>query len=574
MTPPSDTQSLRRLSGLLAPHRFAVAGALGCMAVASAGLLALPLLVRGMLEGAARETPPAWWQVTAMAAVLALLAVSAYISSVLLHEVARKACAHLRSAYVARWLRSSMEAHREVPAGQIAERLQTSLGDVDWFIKASLGNLLALVLVMTGGGVMLFRISWKLSLVILLVAPVVVVLLRLIEREGRRLLRLGRMEAEKMAGSLQGLVLGLDVVKACNAEEEALRRFGARQDSLLAVQRKESFVASLVEPLLIFAGAATFLVVVFLAGRLIAAGSMDLPEFITFLVYLMFVLPNLRNLGMQLARWRQVKVALEFLDDAERLPEEKDPGAGVMPRGPGGIEFCGVSYRHGGRESGLQGVSFAVQPGEHVALVGESGAGKTTLLSLLLRFYEPEGGRILIGGSDTAGATLASVRGLFAYVPQEVVLFEGSIAENLRLARPSASDQDLEAACRAAHVWDFVASLPQGLSTPVGDRGLRMSAGQRQRLAVARALLKDAPIVLLDEATSSLDARTEQSMGRSLRLALSGRTGLVVAHRLSTIAALPRVVFLHGGKVVGDGPHEVLLRDHAEYRRVVGAVPD
>jgi ABC-type multidrug transport system fused ATPase/permease subunit len=361
MTPPSDTQSLRRLSGLLAPHRFAVAGALGCMAVASAGLLALPLLVRGMLEGAARETPPAWWQVTAMAAVLALLAVSAYISSVLLHEVARKACAHLRSAYVARWLRSSMEAHREVPAGQIAERLQTSLGDVDWFIKASLGNLLALVLVMTGGGVMLFRISWKLSLVILLVAPVVVVLLRLIEREGRRLLRLGRMEAEKMAGSLQGLVLGLDVVKACNAEEEALRRFGARQDSLLAVQRKESFVASLVEPLLIFAGAATFLVVVFLAGRLIAAGSMDLPEFITFLVYLMFVLPNLRNLGMQLARWRQVKVALEFLDDAERLPEEKDPGAGVMPRGPGGIEFCGVSYRHGGRESGLQGVSFAVR---------------------------------------------------------------------------------------------------------------------------------------------------------------------------------------------------------------------
>ncbi len=568
----SERQSLRRVLRLLSAHRLAVGLALAAMAAASAGLLVLPLLVRGVLEQAAYAEPPALWQIAAMTAVLTALAICAYFSSVLLHEVARKVCARLRSDYVARWLRSSMSAHRSVPPGEYAERLNSSLTDVDLFIKGSLGNILALVLVMAGGGAMLFWISWKLALVILLVAPAVVLALRLIEREGRRLLRRGRAESEGMAGVLQGTVLGLDVIKAFNAEGEALRRFETRQDRLLEIQRRESFVSSLVEPLLIFAGAATFLMVVFLAGRLIAGGGLDLAEFVTFLVYLMFVLPNLRNLGMQIARWRHLKVALDFLDDWRHLPEETDPRGRVRASGGGRLEFHGVSYRHAGRESGLDHVSFTVEAGEHVGIVGESGSGKSTLLSLLLRFHDPHEGRILVGGQDLAGATLASVRDLFAYVPQDIVLFDGTIADNLRIGRPTATVAEMEAVCRTAQVWEFIGALPEGLATPVGDRGLRMSAGQRQRLAIARALLKASPFILLDEATASLDARTEQSLGRSLRSALADRTGLVVAHRLGTIASLPRVLFLHHGTIAGDGTHEDLMRTNDVYRGVIGAV--
>lgn len=572
MTPHSDLQSLGRLVRLLEPHRRAVSAALACMALASAGLLGLPLLLRGMLEGAALERAPEWWQVALMVVLLAALALSACLSSFLLHETARKVCARLRSEYVDRWLRSPMGAHRGMPAGEIAERLKTSVADIDWFIKGSLGNLLGLALVMSGGGAMLFWISWRLALVILFVAPLVVLVLRLIEREGRRLLRLGRIASEKMAGSVQGMVLGLDAIKSFNAEEAALRRFESRQAELLEVQRKESLVSSLLEPVLIFAGAATFLMVVFLAGRLIAAGSMDLPEFITFLVYLMFVLPNLRNLGMQIARWRHVKTALDFLDDAGHLPAERDAGTFPIAAQPGRLEFRDVSFHHAGRDRGLEGVTFVADPGEHIAIVGESGVGKSTLFSLLLRFNSPQGGAIAYGGRDIAGCTLASVREVFAYVPQDVVLFDGTIAENLRLGCPSASDAELAAACRTAQIWEFIEALPGGLASPVGDRGLGMSAGQRQRLAVARALLKEAPVVLLDEATSSLDARTGQSVGESLRRVLAGRTSLVVAHRLSTIADLPRVLFLHRGRIAGDGSHARLMEQNAEYRRTIGAV--
>lgn len=570
MNQSSDWQSARRIAKLLVPHRWAVGTALVSMALASAGLLVLPLLVRGMLEGAAHEKAPSAWQVAMMALVLVALALSAYVSSVLLHEVARKVCAQLRSDYAGRWLRSSMAAHRAVPAGEYAERINSCLADIDWFIKGSLGNALALLLVMAGGGAMLFWISWKLALVVVVVGPLLVTALKWIEQRGRTLLRRSRSEAEKMAGTLQSMVLGLDVIKAFNAESEALRRFDARQTKLLAIQRKESFVSSLVEPLLIFAGAVTFLLVVFIAGRLVAGGSMNLPEFITFLVYLMFVLPNLRNLGMQIARWRHVKVALDFLDDAAHLPQERDRESGRLSVARGRIEFCDVHYRHPGRESGLEGVSFVLEPGEHVGIVGESGAGKSTILSLLLRFYEPQRGRILIDGQDIASCSLSGVRGQFAFVPQDIVLFDGSIRDNLRLAHPSATDREIRDACVDAQAWSFVESLPEGLDTAAGDRGLRLSAGQRQRLAIARALLAKAPVLLLDEVTSALDPRTERLFGAALRERLTGRTVLLVAHRLAAVADLPRVIFLDRGTVAGEGAHSELLSRCERYRSLAG----
>lgn len=567
----SDWQSVRRLGKLLEPHRSSVCLALALMGFSSAGLLGLPVLVRGMLEGAAREQPPSAWQVGSVALILSALAVCAYVSAVLLNVVARQVCAQLRSDYAERWLRSSMSAHRRVPAGEYAERLNTSLADVDWFIRGSLANALALFVLMSGGIVMLFWISWRLALVIVLVGPLVVAALRGIERNGRAWLRKGRGEAEKMAGVLQSMVLGLDVIKSFNAEDEAMRRFGTRQSALLETQKKESLVTSLVDPLLIFAGAATFLLVVFFAGRLVAAGSLGLPQFITFLVYLMFVLPNLRNLGIQIARWRHVKTALDFLDDSAHMPPETDSGNCTLRVSSGQIEFRDLVYRHAGRETGLEGVNCTIQPGEHVGIVGESGSGKSTLLSLLLRFYDPCRGAVLIDGQDVRECTNSSVREAIAYVPQETLLFDGTIRDNLRLAQPSAADDEIREACIAAQVWSFIESLPAGLDTETGDRGLRLSSGQRQRLAIARALLKKAPVLLLDEATSALDPKTERLFASALHQEVSGRTMLIVAHRLAAVADLPRIIFIDDGVVAAEGTHRELLARCGEYRALAGA---
>jgi ATP-binding cassette subfamily B protein len=573
---PSDWTTLRQLGVLLRPHSTAIALALASLSAASAGLLVVPLIVRDMLERASGPSPapPSMWQILVMAGVLFGLAVAAYFSSVLLHEVARKVCAHLRLDYVSRWLRASMGSHRAVPPGESAERLNTCLHDMDWFIKSSLGNFLGLILLMSGGVFMLFWISWRLALVTALLSPLAVAALRLIERETRKLLRLGRTESEKMAGALQSVVLGLDVIKAFNAERHELDRFEARQAGLLRIQRKESFLAALAEPVLIATGAVTAMVVVFLAGRFIAEGTMTAAELVTFLVYLMFVLPNLRTLGLQLARWRHVKVALEFFEDASRLQPELDapaarPAAG-RPRGH--LEFRGVSFAHEGRPRGLEEVSFVIRPGEQVGLVGPSGAGKSTIFQLLLRFYDPAGGSILLDGTDTRQSTRASVREAFSYVPQEAVLFDGSILDNLRLGCPGATDDEVRRACEAAQAWTFLRELPLGWDTAAGDRGLKLSAGQRQRLAIARALLRPAPVILLDEATSALDVRTEQLLGTSLHAALAGRTAIVIAHRLSTVASLPRLIFLHDGRIAGEGSHAELLDRSEAYRRMAGSL--
>lgn len=570
----SDRCALLRLAGLLAPHRAAVAVALAAMSGASLALLAVPLLVKRMLERAmsAEAAPPSAWLLLSMTAILLALGISAYVSSVLLHQVSRKVCARLRSECVTRWLKASVGAQRDVPTGELSERLNTSLADIDWFLKSSLGNFLGVMLLMSGGVAMLFWVSWKMAVVSALLSPLAVLSLRWIERRGRQLLRRRRAEGEKLAGMLQGMILGLDVIKAFNAEEHERERFENRQDRMLEIERRESYVASLAEPVLIATGAVMFLFVVFFAGRLIASGSMTAAELVTFLVYLMFVLPNLRTLGLQLARWRHLKVALEFLDDTAQLGEETDLPGAIPLRGPlrGGVEFEGVSFVHPGREGGLRGLAFSIRPGEHVGIVGASGAGKSTILGLLLRFYDTSAGRILLDGCDISQCTRASVRGALAYVPQDPVLFDGTILDNVKLGRPDAAEADVIEACRAAQALEFIAELGEGFLTPVGERGLKLSAGQRQRLAIARALLRNAPVLLLDEATSALDPQTERLFGDALDEMVGSRTAIIVAHRLSTVRSLRRLIFLKDGAVAAEGSHEQLIAHSPDYRMLAG----
>ena len=292
---------------------------------------------------------------------------------------------------------------------------------------------------------------------------------------------------------------------------------------------------------------------------------------ITFLIYLAFLLPNARNLAMQVAQWRHLNVALDRLEEVAAIVPEQD-AAGAAPLAQpvrGEVEFVQVRYGYREREQVLTDLSFRVGAGERVGIVGESGAGKSTLFNLLLRFYAPDEGNIHVDGQDVQSTTLQSLRNAIAFVPQDSILFDDTILENVRYGNPCASDAEVKAACEAARAAAFIESLPENYLTQVGERGLKLSGGQRQRLAIARAFLKNAPILLMDEATSSLDAGTECELRVAMQELMQNRTTLVIAHRLSTVTHLSRILMVSDGKILDQGSHEQLMARCQPYRTFV-----
>jgi len=562
--------ALGRVVALLAPYRLKIFFSLAAMTFTCLGLLALPLLAREALGRAIHlhemnMSPGAGF---AIVAGFLALAASGYASSVLLFQVAHEVTARLRCDYVRHLLRVPVGYHRDEATGRLMERISGCLHEIDWFIKRGFGGLLGVVILMGGGTVMLFLVNWKLALFSACTAPLMALGLRIINGRSRNLQRQRMNAMESLIASLHGLLTGIEVVKAFNGESREERRFEQRQERLLAVQRVESLVAALMEPLLVTMASLNFLVVLFYGSRLIATGELAPEELITFLIYLAFLLPNARNLALQVAQWRHLNVALDRLEETAAIMPEQD-AAGATPLGVpvrGEVEFAHVSYAYREREQVLSNLSFRVAAGERVGIVGESGAGKSTLFNLLLRFYSADGGAILVDGQDVQAITLRSLREAMAVVPQDTVLFDDTIMENVRYGNPVAADAEVRAACEAARAATFIESLPAGYLTQVGERGLKLSGGQRQRLAIARAFLKNSPILLMDEATSSLDAGTESELRVAMEELMQNRTTLVIAHRLSTVTHLPRILMVSDGRILDQGSHDELLNRCSAYR--------
>ena len=564
---------LRRLATLLAPYRGKIILSFVTMIFTCLGLLGLPLFAKEML-GAAIHLQKMTISTELCFAIIAgflVLAGSGYASSVLLFQVAHELTAKLRSDYVWQLLLAPVGYHRDASIGQIMERLSGSLADIDWFIKRAFGSLLGVVILMSGGVVMLLFLNWKLALFSGCAAPLIALGLRGINDRSRHLQGQRMNALESLGGSLHGMLTGIEVVKAFSGEAHEQERFEARQERLLKVQRKESRVSALMEPLLITMASLTFLVVLFYGSSLIANGELAAEELITFLIYLAFVVPNARNLAIQVAQWRHLNVALDRLEETAAIVPEQDKSGAVCLAHPvrGEVEFCHVNYAYQEREQVLTDLSLRLRAGERVGIVGESGAGKSTLFNLLLRFYAPDVGTILVDGQDVQSTTLRSLRDAIAVVPQDNILFDDTIMENVRYGNHSASDAEVRAACEAARAAAFIESLPAGYLTQVGGRGLKLSGGQRQRLAIARAFLKNAPILLMDEATSSLDAGTENELRLVMEELMKDRTTLVIAHRLSTVTHLPRILMVSDGRILDDGSPEQLFDRCPFYRTFV-----
>jgi ATP-binding cassette subfamily B protein len=350
-------------------------------------------------------------------------------------------------------------------------------------------------------------------------------------------------------------------VKAFAREEHMLGRFRHAVNRVFDQNVYSTRLRAFYSPMLGFIPSLGLAVVLFVGGRQVISGGLTLGEFTAFYTYLVLLTGPMRMLGMALGMAQRAIASgnrlFEILDREPRVTSA--PGAPLLPDGPGRVEFRGVTLRYDGAEPSLTGIDLEVPAGRTVALVGPTGSGKTSLVALIARLYDPSEGAVLVDGADVRSVDVHSLRRSVAFVADDSFLFSASVAENVGYARPDATREEIETAARRAQAHDFIARLPDGYDTVIGERGLTLSGGQRQRVAIARALVADPRILILDDATSSVDARTEEAIKRGLREAMEGRTTFVVAHRLSTISLADEIVVMDAGRIVDRGRHEELL---------------
>jgi subfamily B ATP-binding cassette protein MsbA len=373
---------------------------------------------------------------------------------------------------------------------------------------------------------------------------------------------------------VQEALAGVRVIKTFAMEDRAIERFVQRNRQVLHHSLKGERRRARLRPTVEFIGAVSIALVLWFGGHQVASGQMSTGQLMSFLFLLHQIAQAANGIGSIMLTRKQLRAAAEriFREVLDVEPEAYDtPDAIALPSLKGRIEFEDVSFRYPTGEQALRHVSFAIEPGEVVALVGHSGAGKSTLVDLLLRFYTPQEGTIRIDGYDLNRVQLESLRQQIGVVPQQTVLFVGTVAENIAYGKPDASLAEIEAAARAAHAHEFIERLPEGYQTLIGDKGVRLSGGESQRIAIARALLRNPRILILDEATAALDPVSERMIQQVIEEGRGERTTLIIAHRWTTVQCADRVLVLHRGELVEQGTHAELLARNGYYARLYHA---
>ena len=482
-----------------------------------------------------------------------------YGQAVALSRISNSIIASYQKRVSAHLMALSVEYFNLRRSAQIVARVNQNIMGVrdvlNITITSTVRDLLSLISLV---GVMLYQ-DIVLSLIALVFAPPMLLVLRHLLRQLRSANRDGVMLSGRVFGAFQETIQGISIVKAFTMEVELERKL---DKVILAAEARSNQIARLSErnaPVVeSFAGAAIALVVAYAAYRAI---YMNTPPgaFFSFVTALLMAYDPARRLTkVQIQMQRaanNAKMLYELLDTMPNQPDE--PGARDLQITDGNVEFRSVSFGYN-KEQVLKDVSFIAVGGRTTALIGPSGAGKSTIINLIPRFFDPRVGQILIDGQNIASVTKRSLREKIAYVSQQPYHFEGTIRENIRLGRPSATDADIEEAARLAYAHEFILKQPRGYDTPLGENGVTLSGGQRQRLSIARALVRNAPVLLLDEATSALDTESEVLVRKALEAAMAGRTVIVIAHRLSTIVHADKIVVMHNGRVEQEGTHETL----------------
>jgi len=580
-----------RLFAYLRPHRGLLLAAGGALILSSLLSLCFPFLAGSLMDAAspgAVPHSPAWLPhsinlvALLMLAMLAVQATSTFFHSTTMTKVGQRAVADLRRDTYARLICLPMAFFGQRRVGELNSRISADLTQIEATLIMAVPQLLRQMLLLLGGIALIAATSGRLTLIMLGSIPPVIALAVVF---GRKMRRNSRDSQDKLAETgiiVEETLQGIFNVKAFVNEAFEIGRYGRSMDAYLRVALAGARLRGAFLAFIVFSLFGCIVLVLWSGASLLQSGSISIGQMTRFVLYTAFVagaMGQFADLYAQVqkavgATHRVRELLLEQPEFAVVSTADKPGTAAATPDRPplrGEVEFRNVQFHYASRPEVevLKGISLDVQPGEKIALVGPSGSGKSTIISLLLRFYDPQAGEIRMDGQPAPEYPLAWLRNQMSIVPQDALLFGGSIYENIAYGRPGATEAEIIEAARQAHAHEFIAPFPEGYQTLVGERGVKLSGGQRQRVAIARAILKDPAILILDEATSSLDSESERLVQLALDKLMEGRTTFIIAHRLATVRRADRIAVIQDGRLVESGTHaELYQREDGLYRHL------
>jgi ABC-type multidrug transport system fused ATPase/permease subunit len=569
---PRHRTTFRRLLGFLRPYKWSLFVS-SLLAIGSQlAAIAITFLIRAAINGPLEEgSLDGLWLIVALVLGIGLAKSALMLGRRLI--AGRQALGvefDMRNALYAKLVRQSFGFFDRNQTGQLMSRATVDLQAVRFFLGYGLIFFFQHIVTVVVVTSVLFIVNWKLALVALWIMPVLIALAYRYSRVSHPVLREVQQKMADVATVSEENIVGVHVVKSFAQEDRERERFADSSEAVFRQTVKANKQRSIYVPMMAFLPLLAQAAVLLVGGRMVVSGSLSLGAFIQFNVLVLMLVMPLRMLGMWIGQAQRATASgeriFQVIDEPEDIVDSR--GAVELPAGRGLVRYEGVTFGYEPERPVLHEIDLQLEPGRTVALIGHTGSGKTTLASLVPRFYDVTEGRVTVDGLDVRDVRLDSLRSAIGVISQDPFLFSATVRENIAFGRPDASEGEILAAARAAQAHEFIEQLPQGYDTMVGERGITLSGGQRQRVAIARALAIDPRILILDDATASVDATTEARIRLGLREAMKGRTTIIIAHRLSTISLADEIIVLDAGRVAARGTHEALIDESPVYREM------